>query len=177
MKRIVFLAMAMTALITGGAAWAEGGIFPGAPVRIVKNDGNTFDGKLSEMTMKDQVYIYTTTNIGVRTFLKDIRRIADTGRKVTTDYGIYSSKSSAVAVYEFVKTDGTRFEGMLSSIPVFEIDLGPLGTQKNIWLNHLRSIEVPAEGGVAAAPASIGQATITCPHCGKPISITAAPAK
>jgi len=165
---------AFGALIVAGPAGANAGIAPGSPVHIVKNDGNAFDGKLNDLTMKDQVYIYTTTNIGVRTFLKEIRRIADTGRKVTTDYGIYTTKSSNVTVYEVVKTDGSRFEGMLSSIPVFEIDLGTLGVQKNIWLNHLRSIEVAEPGG---APASSSQATITCPHCGKPISISAAPGK
>ena len=140
----------------------------------MKSDGNSFEGRLVEMTLKDQFYIYTVQNLGVRTYLKDIRRIADTGRKVATDFGIYSSKTSGVPVYEFIKTDGSRFEGMVSSVPVFDIDLGTFGVQKNIWLNHLRSIEV---ADAAGAPAGGSQATITCPHCGKPITLTVSPGK
>jgi len=177
MRKILWFAaaLAMAGLMAGDSALANGGIAPGAIVRIVKSDGNSFEGRLNDMTLKDQVHIYTTQNIGVRTLLKDIRRIADTGRKVSTDYGIYSTKSSGVTVYEFVKTDGQRFEGMLSSMPVFDIDLGPLGVQKNIWLTHLRSIEVPGEG--ASSPSAGGQTTITCPHCGKPITVTVSPAR
>ena len=56
-----------------------------------------------------------------------------------------------MTVHEFVTTDGQRLEGMVSSVPVFDIDRGALGVPNNIWLNHFKSIDVAASGPAPAA--------------------------
>jgi len=135
------------------------GIEPGAKVKIVKKDGSVSEGKIVKATAT--VYSINTPQGNVRKYLKDIKKITDTGK---TELG---GGISYRPVHEYVTTNDQSFQGVYfhGEGMVFEIDLGTVGTQR-LWIESLKSIEV-IESGAAVASGCI----VTCPHCGKPIRI------
>lgn len=135
------------------------GLQPGAKVKIVKKDGSVFEGKIVRAT--ETVYYINTPQGQVKKYLKDIKKITDTGK---TDLG---GGISYRPVHEYVTTNDQSFQGVYfhGQGMVFDIDLGTLGTQK-IYIESLKSIEFIASGAAVASACMV-----TCPHCGKPIRI------
>jgi hypothetical protein len=135
------------------------GIEPGAKVKIVKKDGSVSEGKIVKAT--ETAYLINTDQGKVSKYLKDIKKITDTG-KVDLGGGI-----SYRPVHEYVTTKDQSFQGVYfgGQGMAFEIDLGAVGIQR-LWIESLKSIEV-IESGAAVASGC----TVTCPHCGKPIRV------
>lgn len=155
---IIFLFLALSVVPTQTMA---SGLQPGANVKIVKKDGNTFDGKLVK-TITTEYQINTTKNMTVKKYLKDIKKITDTGK---SDLG---GGISYRPVHEYLTTNDQSFQGVYfhGMGMTFDIDLGTYGIQKSISIEALKSIEV-IESGVGGV--SEQECTVTCPHCGKPI--------
>lgn len=134
MKRPSFILLWVTffLLIITGTSLAQtsvNGLEPGANVKIVKKDGNAFDGTIVNATTT-LYQINTQEGFSVKKYLKDIRKMTDTG-KTDTGGGI-----SYRPVYEYVTINGQSFQGVYfgGSGMVFDIDLGIFGIQKGITI-------------------------------------------
>jgi hypothetical protein len=139
------------------------GLQPGANVKIVKKDGNIFEGKILKATATEYM-INTLQGMKVNKFLKDIKKITDTGK---SDLG---GGISYRPVHEYLTVNDQSFQGVyFGGLGMnFDIDLVTYGIQKNISIESLKSIEVIAYGGGAV---SEQECTVICPHCGKQIRI------
>lgn len=139
------------------------GLEPGANVKIVKKDGNIFGGKIVKST-ETEYQISTPQGLGVKKYLKEIKKITDTG-KTGTGGGI-----SYRPIYEYVTMNDQTFQGVYfgGQGMVFDIDLGTYGIQKGISIESLKSIEVIPPSSVATSEQEM---MVTCPHCGKPIRV------
>jgi hypothetical protein len=135
------------------------GLEPGAKVKIVKKDGSVSEGKIVKATAT--VYLINTPQGKVNKYLKDIKKITDTGK---TDLG---GGISYRPVHEYVTTNDQSFQGVYfhGEGMVFEVDLGAVGIQR-LWIESLKSIEVIKSGAAVAS-----ECIVTCPHCGKPIRV------
>jgi len=157
---VIFLFFA-SGLATAQTAIA--GLEPGANVKIIKKDGNAFEGKLVK-TITTEYQINTTTKMTVKKYLKDIKKITDTGK---SDLG---GGISYRPVHEYVATNDQTFQGIYfhGMGMTFDIDLATYGMQKGIAIESLKSIEV-ISSGASGSPEQ--KCAVTCPHCGKPIKI------
>ena len=158
--------MIVSLFIISGIAVAQAqiiGLQPGAMVKIVKKDGHVFEGKIVKTT-ETEYQISTPQGFSVKKYLKDIKKITDTG-KTSTGGGI-----SYRPVHDYVTIDGKSFQGVYfgGQGMVFEIDLGTFGIQKGISIESLKSIEVI---NASADRASEQEVMVTCPHCGQTIKI------
>lgn len=152
--------------LISGAALAQApitGLEPGANVKIVKKDGGVFEGKIVKATATEYS-ISTPQGFSVKKYLKDIKKITDTG-KTDTGGGI-----SYRPVHQYVTINDQSFQGVYfgGQGMVFEIDLGTFGIQKGISIESIKSIEVITTGAVVSPEQEI---MVTCPHCGNPIRI------
>jgi hypothetical protein len=151
--------------IISGLTFAQtpvAGLQPGANVKIIKKDGNIFEGKLLRAT-ETEYQINTMQKMTVKKFLKDIKKITDTGK---SDLG---GGISYRPVHDYLTVNGQSFQGIyFGGLGMsFDIDLVTYGIQKNISIESLKSIEVIADGGGVSEQ----ECTLVCPHCGKPIRI------
>jgi hypothetical protein len=167
MKKLFFgsTLMIVFLFIISGLSFAQTpatGLQPGAKVKIVKKDGNIFEGKLLRAT-ETEYQINTLQKMTVKKFLKDIKKITDTGK---SDLG---GGISYRPVHEYLTVNGQSFQGIYfgGSGMSFDIDLVTYGIQKNISIESLKSIEVIADGGGVSEQ----ECALICPHCGKPIRI------
>ena len=135
------------------------GFQPGAKVRIVKKDGSVLEGKIVKAT--ESIFYINTPQGNVKKYLKDIKKITDTGK---TDLG---GGISYRPVHEYVTTNDQSFQGVYFNGEgmIFEVDLGAVGPQR-FWIESLKSIELVHSGAAVAS-----ECIVTCPHCGKPIKI------
>lgn len=170
MKKIIWGSLWVMVLLflASGPAMAQtatAGLEPGANVRIVKKDGNVFEGKLVK-TITTEYQVNTTAKMAVKKYLKDIQKITDTGK---SDLG---GGISYRPVHEYVTTGGQTFQGIYfhGMGMTFDLDLGTYGIQKGIAIESLQSIEVIPSG---TGGRSEQECTVTCPHCGKLIKIRA----
>lgn len=168
MKKIILVSTwaVIFLLLAAGLAAAQtaiAGLEPGANVKIVKKDGNAFEGKLVK-TITTEYQINTTAKMTVKKYLKDIKKITDTGK---SDLG---GGISYRPVHEYVTTGDQTFQGIYfhGMGMTFDIDLATYGIQKGIAIESLRSIEVIASG---VSVSSEQECMVSCPHCGKPIKV------
>lgn len=101
---------------------------------------------------KEPFTIILPTGTTLKVEFKNIQKIEDIGKKKKITPG-HSNTTSKYKIYRFTFVDGSIVEGAVSTWPVFDIDTGPTGIQKNIWLDHLSFIE--AGGGMAAGVGSL----------------------
>ena len=99
MKKLFFgsIWMIIFLFIISGLSFAQTpvtGLQPGANVKIVKRDGNIFEGKLLR-TIETEYQINTLQKMTVKKFLKDIKKITDTG-KLDTGGGAVSEQECTV---------------------------------------------------------------------------------
>jgi hypothetical protein len=135
------------------------GFQPGAKVKIVKKDGSVLEGNIVKAT--ETVFYINTPQGNVKKYLKDIKKITDTGK---TDLG---GGISYRPVHEYVTTNEQSFQGVYFNGEgmIFDVDLGAVGTQR-LWVESLKSIEAIKSGAAVAS-----ECIVTCPHCGKPIKV------
>jgi hypothetical protein len=135
------------------------GFQPGAKVKIVKKDGSVLEGRIVKTT--ETIFYINTPQGRVNKYLKDIKKITDTGK---TDLG---GGISYRPVHEYVTTSDQTFQGVYFNGEgmVFDVDLGAVGTQR-LWIESLKSIEFIHSGAAVAS-----ECIVTCPHCGKPIRV------
>jgi hypothetical protein len=135
------------------------GFQPGAKVKIVKKDGSILEGRIVKTT--ETIFYISTPQGRVNKYLKDIKKITDTGK---TDLG---GGISYRPVHEYVTTNDQSFQGVYFNGEgmIFDVDLGAVGTQRQ-WIESLKSIEV-----IRTAAAVASECIVTCPHCGKPIKV------
>ena len=164
MKKVILssLCVAVVLFFISGVSLAQtAGLQAGVSVKIVKKDGNAFDGKLVKTTATEYI-INTTKGLNVNKYLKDIKKITDTGK---------SDLGGGIAyrpVHEYVLINDQSFQGVYFGGlgMVFDIDLGTYGLQK-ISIEALKSIEVIEAGSGSAEQDCV----VICPHCGKPIKV------
>lgn len=164
MKKVILSSLCVAFVlffITGISLAQTAGLQAGAAVKIVKKDGNSFEGKLVKTTATEYV-ISTTKGLKVNKYLRDIKKITDTGK---------SDLGGGIAyrpVHEYVLINGQSFQGVYFGGlgMVFDIDLGTYGLQK-ISIEALKYIEVIEEGSGQGEQDCV----VTCPHCGKPIKV------
>ncbi|GEM_PF-5109653 len=124
----------------GGTASSGGtGIQIGSRVRYVVR-GDNFSGAISSIGLKEPVTVILPSGNSVKLELRNVRRIKNTGqsRRITP---VWSSTATNYRLYEFETTDGKIITGGVYKNPVFDVDTGSTGMQKNIWLEHLEFIE------------------------------------
>ena len=144
----------------GGAAQSPPpGFQPGAKVKIIKKDGSVLEGSIVKAT--ESIFYINTPQGNVKKYLKDIKKITDTGK---TDLG---GGISYRPVHEYVTTNDQSFQGVYFNGEgmIFDVDLGAVGTQR-LWIESLKSIELVHSGAAVAS-----ECIVTCPHCGKPIKV------
>jgi len=164
MKKIILssVCVAFVLFFISGISLAQTtGLQAGVTVKIVKKDGNSFEGKLVKTTATEFL-ISTTKGLRVNKYLKDIKKITDTG-KSDTGGGI-----SYRPVHEYVLINDQSFQGVYFGGlgMVFDIDLGTYGIQK-VSIESLNSIEVIEAGSGQGEQDCV----VICPHCGKPIKV------
>jgi len=117
------------------------GLEPGAKVKIVKKDGSVSEGKIVKATATG--YSINTPQGKVSKYLKDIKKITDTGK---TDLG---GGISYRPVYEYVTTNDQSFQGVYfhGDGMFFEIKLGASVIER-ISIESLKSIEVIDSGAI-----------------------------
>jgi hypothetical protein len=121
-------------------AAVRSGIRIGARVKYVRK-GETFTGIIAVNNLETEpLTIITPAGKSLKPMLKDIRRIRATGekKKITPPW---SYTESTYPIYEFETIDGMLVQGGVYKWPVFDIDNGTLGMDRNVWLEHLTLIE------------------------------------
>lgn len=115
------------------------GLQVGARVRYVSR-GETFSGTISDISLKEPLTIIYPSGKSIKLELKNIRRITNTGqnRRITPSW---SYTETNYRLYEFQTIDGKTILGAVHMNPVFDVDTGTTGMQKNIWLEHTDFIE------------------------------------
>jgi hypothetical protein len=159
MKKVILrsLCVAFVLFFISGAVSAQtAGLQTGVAVKIVKKDGNSFEGKLVKTTATEFL-INTTKGLRVNKYLKDIKKITDTGKS-----------DAGRTVHEYVLINDQSFQGVWwgGMGMIFDIDLGTYGIQK-ISIESLNSIEVIEAGSGQGEQDCV----VNCPHCGKPIKV------
>jgi len=139
MKKIYLSCMVLSLFFFAGNA-AQAGLQIGATVKAVKKT-EIIAGRIVALNVeKDPFTIILPTGTTLKVEFKNIQRIEDTGtrKKITPSY---SYTESNYKIYRFTFTDGKTVEGAASKWPIFDIDTGTTGVQKNIWLEQLSFIE------------------------------------
>lgn len=115
------------------------GLQVGARVRYVSR-GDTFSGTISDISLKEPLTIILPSSNSIKLELKNIRRITNTGqnRRITPSW---SYTETNYRLYEFQTIDGKTILGAVYMNPVFDVDTGTTGMQKNIWIEHIDFIE------------------------------------
>jgi hypothetical protein len=85
--------------------------------------------------------------------LKQLRRIASTDLKWELTPSFSSSKGQ-FSVYEFEKTDGSKFQAAIYSWPGFDFEC-PDGKFRNWGLSNFKLIEVPREATASSGSGGI----------------------
>ena len=150
-KNLIIYILLVMFVFTGNLALAAG-LQTGNSVRAMKKN-ELIAGRIIAINVeKDLFSIILPSGTILRVDFKNIRKIEDTGekKKITPSY---SSTTSNYKIYRFTFIDGRTVEGAASTWPIFDIDTGITGIQKNIWLDHLSFIE--AGEGIAAAGGSL----------------------
>lgn len=124
----------------GGSASVGGlGLQVGSKVRYVSK-GDTFSGTVSSISLKEPLTVILPSGNSVMLDLKNVKRIANTGqsKRITPSW---SSTATNYRLYEFTTIDGKTMLGGVYNNPVFDVDTGTTGMQKNIWLEQIDFIE------------------------------------
>jgi hypothetical protein len=124
----------------GESAAVKGSLRTGAKVEYSR-DKNIVQGIiLSNTVEKDPFIIILPTGTILRVEFKNIQKIEATGekKKITPSY---SYTASTYKIYSFTFVDGKTLEGAVSKWPVFDVDTGTTGVQKNVWLEYLEYIK------------------------------------
>jgi hypothetical protein len=139
MKKTFLSCMILSLFFFAGNA-AQAGLQIGATVKAVKKT-EIIAGRIVALNVeKDPFTIILPTGTSLKVEFKNIQKIEDTGtrKKITPSY---SYTESNYKIYRFTFVDGKIVEGAVYTWPVFDIDTGMTGIQKNIWLEHLSFIE------------------------------------
>ncbi len=126
----------------GGTVATGNGLSIGSRVHYVKK-GERFSGSLIGLNLNkgnDPVTIVTTGGNSLKLLLRDLRKIRATGEKKTITPP-WSYTASSMPLFEFSNTDGKTIIGAVYQWPIFDVDTGTTGIQKNVWLEHLEYIE------------------------------------
>ncbi|MEN6620083.1 MAG: hypothetical protein ABFD50_00825 [Smithella sp.] len=121
-------------------AFVKSSLQTGAKVEYSQDKTTTVGTILAINVEKEPFTIILPTGKTLRVEFKNIQKIEDSGtkKKITPSY---SYTESNYKIYRFTFIDGKIAEGGVAKWPVFDIDTGTMGVQKNVWLDHLTSIE------------------------------------
>jgi len=137
-KNLIIYILLVMFVFTGNLALAAG-LQTGNSVRAMKKN-ELIAGRIIAINVeKDLFSIILPSGTILRVDFKNIRKIEDTGekKKITPSY---SSTTSNHKIYRFTFVDGKTVEGAVATWPIFDIDTGTTGIQKNIWLHYLEYI-------------------------------------
>jgi hypothetical protein len=146
-----FIGLISVLFIFNGNLVIAAGLQKGAAVKVMKKN-ELIAGKLIAINVENEPFtIILPTGTTLKVEFKNIQKIEDTGtkKKITPSY---SYTESNYKIYRFSFVDGKTVEGAVPKWPVFDIDTGTTGIQKNIWLEHISFIEA---GGVVLASGSL----------------------
>lgn len=138
MKKAFFICLCLC-IFFGDSAEAAG-LQVGADAIAIKNNEQISGRIISINVEKEPFIIILSTGRTLNVEFRNIQKIEDTGikKKITP---IYSYTASNYKIYRFTFVDGKIAEGGVAKWPVFDIDTGTTGIQKNIWLDHISFIE------------------------------------
>lgn len=140
MKKTLFIYMILSLFFFTENMAQAAGLQTGAAVKAMKKN-ELIAGQLVANTLEKEPFtIILPTGTALKVEFKNIQKIEDTGtrKKIMPNY---SSTASNYKIYRFVLVDGKIVEGAVARWPIFDIDTGITGVQKNIWLDHLSFIE------------------------------------
>jgi len=151
MKKNFLIGLISVLFIFNGNLVIAEGLQKGATVKAMKKS-ELIAGKLIAINVENEPFtIILPTGTTLKVEFKNIQKIEDTGmkKKITPSY---SYTESNYKIYRFTFVDGKTVEGAVPKWPIFDIDTGTTGIQKNIWLEHISFIEA---GGVISASGSL----------------------
>lgn len=151
MKKNILIGLISVLLIFNGNLVIAAGLHKGADVKVIKKN-ELIAGQLIAINVENEPFaIILPTGTTLKVEFKNIQKIEDTGtkKKITPSY---SYTESNYKIYRFTFVDGKTLEGAVPKWPIFDIDTGTTGIQKNIWLEHISFIEA---GGVVLTSGSL----------------------
>ena len=151
MKKNFLIGLISALFIFNGNLVIADGLQKGATVKAMKKN-EIIAGKLIAINVENEPFtIILPTGTTLKVEFKNTQKIEDTGstKKITPSY---SYTESNYKIYRFIFVDGKTVEGAVPKWPIFDIDTGTTGIQKNIWLEHISFIEA---GGVISASGSL----------------------
>ena len=151
MKKKILIGFISVLFILNGNLVIAAGLQKGAAVKAMKKN-ELIAGKLIAINVDNEPFtIILPTGTTLKVEFKNIQKIEDTGtkKKITPSY---SYTEFNYKIYRFTFVDGKTVDGAVPKWPVFDIDTGTTGIQKNIWLEHISFIEAD---GVALAGGSL----------------------
>jgi hypothetical protein len=119
---------------------ASGSLKTGAKVEYSR-DKKIVQGIILAINVEKEPFtIILPTGATMRVEFNNIKIIEATGekKKITPSY---SYTASTYKIYRFTFVDGKTFEGAVPKWPVFDVDTGTTGIQKNIWLEYLEYVK------------------------------------
>jgi hypothetical protein len=140
MKKNILIGLISVLYIFSGNLVIAAGLQKGAAVKAMKKN-ELIAGKLIAISVDNEPFtIILPTGKTLKVEFKNIQKIEDSGtkKKITPSY---SYTESNYKIYRFTFVDGKTVEGAVPKWPVFDIDTGTTGIQKNIWLEHISFIE------------------------------------
>jgi hypothetical protein len=150
MKKTLFVCMILTLFLYTGSMALATGLQTGATVKAMKKN-KIIAGRIIAINVEKEPFtIILPTGTTLKVEFKNIQKIEDTGirKKITPSY---SYTESNYKIYRFTFVDGKTVEGAAAKWPVFDIDTGTTGMQKNIWLEHLSFIEAGESAAVKSS--------------------------
>ena len=151
MKKLILISLISVSFIFNGNLVIAAGLQKGATVKAMKKN-ELIEGKLIAINVENEPFnIISPTGTTLKVEFHNIQKIEDTGskKKITPSY---SYTEFNYKIYRLTFVDGKTVEGAVPKWPVFDIDTGTTGIQKNIWLEHISFIEA---GGVALSGGSL----------------------
>jgi hypothetical protein len=146
-KAFLIYVISVLFVFNGNCALADG-LQTGASVKAMKKN-ELIAGRLVAVNVEKEPFtIILPAGATLKVEFKNIQRIEDTNttKKITPSY---SYTESNYKIYRFTFIDGKIVEGAVPKWPIFDVDTGTTGIQKNIWLEHLSFIE--AGEGISAS--------------------------
>lgn len=131
---------------------APAGFEPGAPLRLIKTaESSAINCKIVKYGQNEEFTLLDKGGVSTKVHLKQLCRIASAGMKWELTPSFSYSKGT-FPVYEFEKTDGSKFQAAIYSWPGFDFEC-PDGKFRNWGLSNFKLIEVLRE---AATPGGSG---------------------
>ncbi|MGE0040753.1 MAG: hypothetical protein AB7H88_18035 [Vicinamibacterales bacterium] len=144
-------ALAAALVLLAAAPAAAQGLSPGAPVRVTRQDGTTYEGRVAASGVRRPFQVMTLEGEARTIPLETIVRLTalDERLPVTPKW---STTRDTYAIFELVLVDGATSRVAMLQWASFDIDVGGRIQINNLWRSQFRSLEAVGGQATAAPP-------------------------